>query len=190
MPLRFSLALSLILLVAPPAAAGAFDERKPQCLQCHGEKGTSPTAETPSLGGQPEYFVLYQLVAFREGQRTIPLMNDMMKGMSDDDLRAAAAFLSKLPPPQPPEAPGDPARMARGKALAEKNRCNICHAADFAGQEQVPRIKNQREDYLLKALHDYKADKRFGSRAEMNEVVYPLGEQEFADLAYFLAHIR
>ncbi|MFN3656868.1 MAG: c-type cytochrome [Pseudolabrys sp.] len=187
--LRFVTVLGFVLM-AGAAFADTFAERKPQCLQCHGEAGVSPTPETPSLGGQPELFVLYQLVGFREGQRKAPIMNDMMKGMSDDDLRAAAAFIATLPAPKPPAEPADEARMARGQALAQKNRCNVCHHADYAGQEQMPRLRNQREDYLLKALRDYKSDKRFGGRAEMNEVLYPLKDEELADLAYFLAHIR
>ena len=187
---RFVLALALSALVVASVGAGAFDERKEQCLACHGDNGTSPTLDTPSLGGQPELFILYQLVGFRGGQRDFPLMNEILKDMSDDDLRAAGALISKMPPPSPPVEPGEPERMARGKALTEKNRCNVCHTATFIGQDQVPRLRNQREDYLLKALHDYKAGKRFGGRAEMNEVLHPLDSQALADLAYFLAHVR
>jgi cytochrome c553 len=182
--------VALLALTTPALAAGLFDQRKPQCLACHGESGVSPTPETPSLGGQPELFVLYQLVAFRDGQRKVEIMNEMMKGMSDDDLRAAAAFVAKLPPAPAAAEQGDPTRMAKGKALADANRCGFCHGAALAGNEQIPRIAHQREDYLLKALRDYKTDKRFGSGAAMNEVVHPLGEQDLADLAHYVAHLR
>jgi cytochrome c553 len=184
------IALTLTLLAATTAQAGVFAERKAQCVGCHGENGVSKTPDVPSLGGQPELFVLYQLVGFRDGQRKVPVMNDMMKGMSDDDLYAAAAWVAKLPAPPPSAETGDPARMAHARALAEKNRCNVCHTANYTGQEQVPRLRNQREDYLLKALGDYKSDKRFGGRAEMNEVVYALKDGDLADLAYYLAHVR
>ena len=184
------LAITFALLATAPAGAGVFEERKEQCLACHGDKGMSPTPETPSLGGQPDLFVLYQLVGFRDAQRTSEIMNEMMKGMSDDDLRAAGAFIAKMPPPSPPTEAGEPARMARGKTLAENNRCNVCHTADYTGQDQMPRLRNQREDYLLKALRDYKTGKRFGGRAEMNEVLNPLDDTALADLAYFLAHMR
>lgn len=187
---RFFPALLLSAVAVASAHAGPFDERKEQCLACHGDKGASPTPETPSLGGQPNTFILYQLVGFRDGQRKFELMNEMMKGLSDDELRAAGDMIAKLPPPPPPAEPGDPARMARGKALAQQNRCNICHSADLTGQDQVPRLRNQREDYLLKALRDYKTGKRFGGRAEMNEVLVPLDDGAIADLAYYLAHMR
>jgi cytochrome c553 len=186
---RFFLALLLAAFTAT-AQASVFDERRAQCAACHGENGVSKTPQTPSLGGQPELFVLYQLVGFRDGQRKAPVMNDMMRGMTDDDLYAAAAWVAKLPAPPPPAETGDPARMARARILAEKHRCNVCHTASYTGQEQMPRLRNQRADYLLKALRDYKSDKRFGGRAEMNEVVYPLKDEELADLAHYLAHVR
>ena len=186
---RFLLALLSVLLVTA-AYAGKFDERRAQCAQCHGDNGVSKTPNAPSLGGQPELFVLYQLVAFREGQRKVPAMNDMMKDMSDDDLRAAAAFVAKLPAPPPSSEPGDPARMARANALVAQHRCGFCHNPDFAGHDQIPRLAHQREDYLLKALRDYKAETRIGGGAMMSEVLYPLKDNDLADLAYYMAHVR
>jgi cytochrome c553 len=186
----FLLALLLAAFATATAQAGVFDDRKAQCTECHGDNGVSKTPNAPSLGGQPELFVLYQLVAFREGQRKVPAMNDMMKGMSDDDLRAAAAYVAKLPPPPPPTKTGDPARMARGEALVAKNRCGFCHNPDFSGHDQIPRLKHQREDYLLKALRDYKAETRIGGGAMMSEVLYPLKDNDLIDLAYYMAHVR
>ncbi len=184
------LALLAASLASASAHADIFEERKPQCLACHGTNGVSPTPETPSLGGQPEAFLLYQLVWFREGQRDVPIMNEMMKGMSDDDLRSAGALFAGQPPPPPPDDAGDPARMARGKALADKNRCGICHNPDYSGHDQIPRLANQREDYLLKSLRDYRSDRRFGGRAEMNEVLQPLNDDDLKTLAYYLANVR
>lgn len=184
------LALLLAAFAAASAQAGVFAERKAQCTECHGDNGVSKTPNVPSLGGQPELFVLYQLVAFREGNRKAPAMNDMMKDMSDDDLRAAAAYVAKLPAPPPPTAAGEAARMARAEALVAKHRCGFCHNPDFSGHDQIPRLRHQREDYLLKVLRDFKSDRRFGGRAEMNEVVYPLKDEDLADLAHYMAHVR
>jgi cytochrome c553 len=186
----YLVALLLAAFTAASAQAGVFDDRKAQCTECHGDSGASKTPNVPSLGGQPELFVLYQLVAFREGQRKVPAMNDMMKGMSDDDLRAAAAYVAKLPPPSPPTKTGDPARLARAQALVDKNRCGFCHNPDFFGHDQIPRLRHQREDYLLKALRDYKAETRIGGGAMMSEVLYPLKDADLADLAYYMAYVR
>ena len=55
---------------------------------------------------------------------------------------------------------------------------------------EPPPLRHQREDYLLKALRDYKAERRLGDRAAMVEVVAPLGDDDLADLAHYLAHVR
>jgi cytochrome c553 len=36
--------------------------------------------------------------------------------------------------------------------VIQQNRCNICHHQNFAGIENVPRLAERREDYLLRSL--------------------------------------
>ncbi|WP_088344357.1 MULTISPECIES: c-type cytochrome [Rhodomicrobium] len=183
-------AAAAFLLFTPGAALaqGLFAERLPACIACHGENGVSPTEETPSLGGIPEYYALLQLVEFRDGNRKSDIMREIVKGMSDDDLRAAAAFVAQQPRPPAPEA-GDPDKMQRGAAIAAKNRCVQCHGPQLLGGDQMPPLRHQREDYLLKALSDYKAERRLGERAAMVEIVAPLGGEDLAALAHYLAHL-
>lgn len=167
-----------------------FPERKQLCTGCHGANGVSPTDATPSLGGMPELYALLQLVAFRDGQRKAEAMNAMLADMTDDDLRAAAAFVAAQPRPPPPSGSVDAARMRRGAALSGQHKCGQCHGADYLGGEQMPPLRNQREDYLLKALRDFKAERRLGDRAAMVEIVTPLSDADLADVAYFLAHVK
>ncbi len=182
---------ALLILITGPAfgATKYFPERQPACLACHGEYGVSPTPETPSLGGVPEYYALLQLVGFRDGNRKSEIMRDIVKGMTDDDLRAAAAFVGQQPRPPAPDEPADAERMKRGAALVVKHRCNQCHGKELLGGEQMPPLRHQREDYILKALKDFKTERRIDDRAAMVEVVTPLGEADLGDLAYYLAHL-
>ena len=39
------------------------------CAGCHGENGISTTENIPSLAGQPDQFIQWQLVFFRAGTR-------------------------------------------------------------------------------------------------------------------------
>jgi cytochrome c553 len=184
--------LLLLLLMsagAPACGAETLDERLPACLACHGEHGTSINPEVPSLGAQPAPYMVIQLYLFRERMRSIDVMNDAMKGISDEELRKFAKLLSTLPSPAPAE-PGDPARMQNGQALVHRHRCNFCHSADLSGQNSVPRIAGQREDYLLKALREYKSNTRPGYDASMAEVVQPLSEDDIRELAYYAARQR
>ena len=76
-----------------------------------------------------------------------------------------------MPKPAAPADAGDPARMQRGQALVQQHRCDTCHNPDFSGKENVPRIANQREDYLAKTLAEYKDNSRHGYDASMADVM-------------------
>ena len=80
--------------------------------------------------------------------------------------------------------------MQRGQALAQQHRCNTCHNPDFSGKENVPRIANQREDYLAKTLGEYKDNSRHGYDGTMADVMGPITPEQIADLAYFIARVR
>jgi cytochrome c553 len=186
---KITAALALALF-ASSAGAATIEERAAPCLACHGERGQSETENTPSLGGQQPSYVLIQLFMFREKLRVFEPMNEMAKALSDDDLRIFSEFIGKLPKPAPPTDAGDPARMQRAQALAQQFRCNACHNTDFSGKENVPRIADQREDYLLKTLREYKDNSRHGYDATMAEALQPVTAEQIADLAYFLARVR
>jgi cytochrome c553 len=176
--------------VAFSADAATVEERAVTCFACHGEHGQSEMENTPSLGGQQAPYALIQLFMFREKLRTFEPMNEMTKSFTDDDLRTFSDFIAKLPKPAPPADAGDPARMARGLALAQQNRCNSCHNADFSGKENVPRLANQREDYLVKTLGEYKDNSRHGYDGTMADVMGAVTKEQIVDLAYFIARVR
>jgi cytochrome c553 len=115
-------------------------------------------------------------------------MYEAAKGMTDGDLQAWGEFIARLPPPPKPGQAPDGKRYARGRELAAQHHCPVCHNPDYSGREQMPRLANQREDYLLKAMRDYKSGARVPYGRGMEEVVAVLGEAEFADLAHYLAH--
>jgi cytochrome c553 len=182
-----ALALSSLIF---PAFAETIQERAAPCLACHGERGTSGTENTPSLGGQQAPYALIQLFMFREKLRAFEPMNEMAKSLTDDDLRLFSDFIAALPKPVPPSGAADPARMARGEALARQNRCNTCHNTDYSGKENVPRIANQREDYLAKTLAEYKDNSRHGYDATMADVMQTVARDQIGDLAHYLANHR
>jgi cytochrome c553 len=184
---RMVAAAAILVSATLVAFAQPAEERLATCLACHGENGQSQTPEVPSLGGQPEFYLTIQLYMFREKLRVVDIMNEMTKGLSDDDLRKIAAAIAKLPKPPPAGAP-DPARAQRVQALIAQNRCNFCHRANFAGEQNVPRLADQREDYLVKAMREYKSNARHGYDASMADVLYPVSDEQIVDLAHFLSH--
>jgi cytochrome c553 len=180
----------LLALIASSGQAETFADRAAPCLACHGENGQSETENTPSLGGQQAPYALIQLFMFREKLRTFEPMNEMAKALSDDDLRAFSDFIATLPKPSPPADAGDPARLQRARALVQQHHCDSCHNADFSGRDNVPRLADQREDYLAKTMREYKNNSRHGYDATMAEVLQPVTPEQIADLAYFFARLR
>ena len=137
----------------------------------------------------PANYGLIQLYLFRAKMRKVEIMNDVTKDMTDDDLRIFSDYFAKLAPPKSTESP-DPAIAARAQAVIAKNHCGSCHNADFSGREQMPRLAAQREDYLLKALRDYKSASRPGYDATMDEVIRPITDTDIVDLSHYLARLR
>mgnify|MGYP001057664123 CR=1 FL=1 len=187
---KTTIAALALAFVASSVNAETIEQRAVACFACHGEHGTSVTEITPSLGGQQAPYALIQLFMFREKLRTFEPMNEMAKALTDDDLRTFSDFIAKMPKPAPPADAGDPARMQRGHVLAQQHRCNACHNLDFSGQENVPRIANQREDYLAKTLGEYKNNSRHGYEPIMADVMGTVTPEQIADLAYYIARVR
>ena len=178
----------------PKAAAVQTDalvqQRFAACLACHGEGGRSSMPLTPSLAGQHSFYAITQLFLFREGRRSNEAMTAMAKGMSDADMRAFSEVIAKLPPPAGADiASLDAKRMASGATSAKQHRCASCHGADFSGGQQVARIANQREDYLLLSLREFQAGKRLGYTPAMNEALADVTPEALQDMAYYLANI-
>ncbi len=103
-----------------------------------------------------------------------------------------SAYFASLPAPNaptPPDtAPQDTelgGKVARGDPLHELPR------RPFGGGGQHPRLAGQREDYLYKALRDFKSGARTSTGAAgMAEVVYPLGDLEMKALAHYLSRLH
>ncbi|MGC2218748.1 MAG: c-type cytochrome, partial [Pseudolabrys sp.] len=184
---RIAAAALFVSVACQPLLAETIAERAAPCLACHGESGQSEAPEIPSLGGQPAPYLLIQLYMFREQQRASPekkndqmiqVMTETTKGFTDDDLRNFSDFVAKMPAPKSPTDTGDAARMQRAAALITQHRCNSCHGLDLAGRDNVPRVANQREDYLAKTLREYKSNDRRGYDGTMAEALAPVNEEQ------------
>ena len=168
---------------------GAFAVKAELCAGCHGEDGVSQMENMPSLAGQLDQFIQWQLVYFRAGSRKNEQMQPIVDDLSNEDIRTLGAYFAALPPFK--GAPDDnPDLSAKGKQAAAGRRCASCHTDTYVGTKAVARLAGQREEYLVKALHDYKSGARSGGAgAAMTDVAYPLSDEEITALAHYLAHL-
>jgi cytochrome c553 len=196
-------AMSVAVAVAAMAAEGSPAAGKAKaeaagCFSCHGADGVATATglaadkHVPNLAAQPDLFVQFQLVFFRSGARKNPIMNTMAEPLSDEDIRNLGAYFASLPAANPP-LPSDPApeETELGAKLAQAIHCTNCHADHLEGVDNNARLAGQREDYLDKALRDYKSGVRNATGpAGMAEVVYPLGDTQMTALAHYLSRLR
>jgi cytochrome c553 len=185
-------ALSIAIVMGSYAHAAdiaAGKEKAELCTGCHGDAGISQTENIPSLAGQPDQFIQWQLVFFRAGSRKNEQMQPIVEQINNDDIRNLGAYFNSLTPPK--ATPEDNSDLSKkGAQAAVGRRCASCHTDTFAGTKAVARIAGQREEYLIKALHDYKSGVRSGGgMAAMADVAYPLSEEEITALAHYLAHL-
>src|SRR4051794_18899828 len=171
------------------ADIAAGKEKAELCVGCHGDNGISQMENIPSLAAQPDQFIQWQLVYFRAGARKNEQMQPIVEQINNEDIRNLGAYFAQLAPPKAP-ADDNPDLSKKGAQAAAGRRCASCHTDSFAGTKAVARVAGQREEYLLKALHDYKSGLRSGGgQAAMADVAYPLSEEEIEALVHYLAHL-
>jgi cytochrome c553 len=83
--------------------------------------------------------------------------------------------------------PADPKLVKQGVARAKELRCGICHTASFHGQNQVPRLAAQREEYLAAEMLAYRDNKRKGGDTIMAATLYGVSDADIKALAHFLS---
>jgi cytochrome c553 len=188
--------IGLLLLVitcgssARAADVAAGKEKAEMCIGCHGEGGISQMENIPSLAAQPDQFIQWQLVFFRAGARKNEQMQPIVEQLNNEDIRNLGAYFASLPSPKAAKPDDNPDLSKKGAQAAAGRRCASCHTDSYAGTRAVARVAGQREEYLLKALNDYKSGVRSGgAMAAMADVAYPLSEEEIEALAHYLAHL-
>jgi len=153
------------------------------CGACHGEDGNSTVPNTPSLAGQPEFFLLNQLILMREGVRRIDVMTALVKPLSDDQITALARHFAE----QAPRASGEAVDMTlkeRGAGLSAKLRCASCHRPDFSGQDQMPRLAMQRLDYLIASMKALRDNQRSGADTLMTAAITGVSDADLIAIAH------
>ncbi len=176
---------------AKAADVEAGQAKAAACAACHGTNGVSRAPAIPSLAGQREKFLQWQLVFFRSGRRENAIMGPIASALSDEDIRNLGAYYASLPRAPPPAPPPDPALRQAGEALASQHRCASCHTDTWGGKQAAPAIGFQHKDYLIKALSDYRSGARPSvGVAAMTEAASRLSDKDIAALAQYLAAYR
>ena len=200
MPLRFSfirrknaagwlVALTFLAYMHPVWAGVEEGRTKAQtCIACHGPAGNSVNPSIPSLSGQPKQFITSALFQFREGKRVNPQMSPFAASLTNADLNDLAAYFSAqvIVPNQVKVSAED---VVLGRQLSVQNNCVACHAANLMGQQHIPRLAGQHQEYLRDQLRSFKASLRGEMDGVMTSAAQGLTEQDINVLANYLSSL-
>jgi len=172
------------------------------CVACHAADGNSPTAANPKIAGQFPEYLGKQLVDFKpqagkKPARASAVMNGMVAGIADADLKALAAFYGGQT--LKPAAATDKELASLGQkiwrggiAASGVPACAGCHGPTGAGMPaQYPRLAGQFADYLVAQLKAFKEGARANDpNAMMRGVAARLTEREIRAVAEYAAGLR
>ncbi len=122
------------------------------CLGCHGISGYKnayPMYSVPELRGQSPDYLVAALHEYRDGDRSFITMHAQAEELSDQDMADIAAYFAGTPlrPTGKPE----------GTVPKAATLCVSCHGQDgVAIAPMYPSLAGQHEDYLVRALDEYK----------------------------------
>lgn len=151
------LALAALTALAGTAAArGDIEVLARTCNNCHGVGGVSAGLSMPSIGGLPRDYLRDIMKQWKYGERSGITMPRIVKGFSDDEIDALAAYFARQPwVPVPQKISQD--HLDKGKA-AIREKCEDCHG--FTGNDpdvDAPRINGQWAKYMELELQKYRS---------------------------------
>lgn len=118
--------------------------RRVGCVACHVEPGNDPDqalGDRLALGFVPQKWHARALIEYlHEPRRFHPHVRMPDLRLSLDDATPLAAYLLSVASPPLPKSSGDP---ARGKRLAQKHGCAVCHGLEVEiADRKWPRLRN------------------------------------------------
>ncbi|MET0855169.1 MAG: cytochrome c4 [Telluria sp.] len=190
--IRIALLAGALLGDAATAAdkpADTIAQRALACVACHGKDGRATSdGFFPRIAGKPAGYLYNQLINFRDGTRSYPLMTYMVGHMSDEYLKEIAQYFSEQHPPyaapQPVKASADSMTLGRrlvltGDASRKIPACIACHGETLRGAlPAIPSLLGLPRDYVNAQIGAWKNGAR---KAKAPDCMAHISKQLSAD---------
>jgi len=155
--------------------AAAGEPLSAMCGGCHGSKGVSVDAATPSLAGQDAQYLTKAIKSYRTTRQNWG-MQRYVANLGDKDIDNIVAFYAS----QKPKV-GDQIASSTQELAA---KCDRCHDQNDSTMP-APKMRGQDKDYLVMALRSYRDGKRDSSA--MHNMSYPYSNAIIESLASWYA---
>lgn len=169
------------------------------CTACHGPQGrATPSGYFPRIAGKPQEYLYQQLLNYRDGRRSYPLMGHLLRHLDNDQLQGMARYFSQLSItyPAPDAKVLAESQKQRGAALVQQGdkargvpACVACHGRDLMGVlPAVPGLLGLSRDYLNSQLGAWQVGRRSAKAPDcMAIIASKLQPQDVADISSWLS---
>lgn len=165
------------------------------CVACHAADGNATIAANPKLAGQHPEYLVKQLQEFKSGKRDNAVMKGMAAGLSDEDMRNIAYWVTTQKPTLGKAKDKDLVVLGEkiyrgGIANRQVAACAGCHSPNGSGiPAQYPRIAGQNTEYTVAQLKAFRDGVRKNS-PQMAGVAAYMTDKEIAAVADYVAGLR
>jgi cytochrome c553 len=181
---------------------GSYDAGKTKavrCGACHGPDGNSVNPQWPSIAGQHAPYIVRQLEAYQNGERTNILMTSQAMSLTEQDMKDVAVFFARQPAAA--KSVADPSLVEKGEALyrgGDKESgaaaCLTCHGPTGRGNPAAayPLLRGQHASYTAATLREYATDTRKsdGVTKMMRDIAKRLSEDDIVAVAAYVQGLR
>jgi len=184
-----------LLLLNNVLHASDFVQLVQSCEHCHGKDGNSTTPEVPIIAGFSYEGFFNTMDVFREGERIArefhrpgepeTVMNDIAKGLSDEDVKNLADYFSKRKFISARQNVN--AELAERGEIIHKKSCERCHTDNGAHPvEDAAILAGQWTPYLRRQFDNFLSGKRLSPRTMLRKI-RKLSKQDIEALLNFYA---
>lgn len=182
------IAAGALSLSGAPRAQQAADPKHGKavsytCLGCHGiedYKNAYPMYSVPELRGQNAEYLAIALHGYKDGDRSHITMHSQSESLSEQDMTDVAAYLAGKPLVSSGKAQGAVPQAAQ--------LCVSCHGQDGVAIAPIyPSLAGQHQDYLVRALNEYKHGGR--KNPVMKGFAANLKDEDIAQIAAYFSHL-
>jgi cytochrome c553 len=165
------------------------------CAACHGIGGNSGTPANPKLAQQHPAYLVKELLDFKDGKRSSPVMQGFAAQLTEQDMKNVAAYLGAQQ--AKPGFAKDKDLVVLGEKIYRGGiqdrdipACAGCHSPNGAGiPSQYPRLSGQHAEYTASQLVAFRDGLRKNS-PQMKDIAAKLNDHEIRALADYVAGLR
>jgi len=181
----FLFCFAFALLASRSAQAVDIEAKARICAGCHGTDGEPVEPDIPIIWGQQFYYLYVQLKDYKAGRRYSEIMNDIVRDLSKEEMKALAQHFSEKQWPWNGFRTTD-VDLAIAETATSSGECSACHLGGFEGYSRVPRLAGQQPGYLERTMFEFKNKIRRNSEAK-SSLFATYDDASITALAHYLA---